>query len=800
MSNVSPLSSASPPRTVVERSSGRVPVPLTPILGRNNEVRQVLALLDQDDLRLVTLVGPGGVGKTRLALEVARIAEREFVHGAWFVPLAAVRDRTLVPATVSRVLGIVENPLAPVEDQLRDALHLRHLLLVLDNLEHLAGVAAPWLIELLAHCPRLKVLATSRSSLHLTSEQRFLVAPLPVVETSEGDGRLGPALQLFVQRARAVRPDFDLNASNRQLVADVCQRLNGLPLAIELAAAQVTVLSVAEILERLKDQLTLLRMGRRAAEDRQHSMHLAINWSYDLLTLAEQDLFRRLSVFAGGFTLDAIEHVCTDRGEGAGNTIRDELAIDLTGSLVDQSLIALDARSDGTSRFSVLESVHTFAWQQLEAHGEVETCAARQADWCLWLVEKAEQGLVSEVDAAWLAVLEAEHDNLRRALEWSLDPAHDRADLALRMAGGLWLFWYYHSHLFEGRRWLERAVRASSASKPGFRAKALVGLGYLAHCQGDDDEALGRLTEGVAIFRSQGDRWATAFALSVRGAISEDQGDYDAGHSFFAEANALFGETGDMVNVAVTLYHLGVVAYGQGDLDLALTHCTAAMRLARDQHDPWTTANALSWLGLIHIDRDEFDEAATVLTETLALYGTVAKTERTVDVFRRIAVLAQVRGDARTAVLLFSAASAIGGQIGAVLALPESGAYDRALGAARQALSPVEWDVAWESGQRLDLVDALVEAHACLEPGNGVPRAVADHTKPAGNAELVSGLSERELEVLQLMAEGLSNQEIADRIFISLRTVTNHVTHIHAKLKVATRTAAVAYAIRNGLA
>lgn len=776
------------------------PAPLTPILGRDIEIDRVLELLDQDDLRLVTLVGPGGVGKTRLAIEVMRRAEPDFAHGAWFVPLAPVRDHSLVPATVARTLGIIESPVIPVAEQLKDALQLKHLLLALDNLEHLVGVASPWLIDLLMDCPRLKVLATSRSALHLTSEQRFLVSPLPVLDSGSGAAPSSPAIELFVQRAKAVRPDFQLNESNDQLVADVCQRLNGLPLAIELAAARVNVLSVAEILAHLTDQLSLLTLGRRNPVPGQQSMRVAIAWSHDLLAPAEQAMFRRLSVFVGGFTLDAAEFVCADHENLAGNRIRAPSVIDLVASLVDQSLLALEANPDGESRFSMLESVHAFAKQQLQANGEAETYWTRHTDWCLQLVEKAESRLVSEVDASSLNLLEAEHDNLRSALDWSLDPAHNLADLALRMAGAMCLFWYYHSHLFEGRRWLKRAVRTSIPSERAYRAKALVGLGHLAHCQGDDDQALDYLTESVAISRSLGDRWATAFALSVRGNLSEDQGDYEEARSYFAEANMLFSETGDMVNVAVSLYHLGVVAYGQGNLDSALDRCRSALALARDQNDPWTTANALSWLGLIHIDRDDGREAAMALAEALSIYTQVAATEQIVEVFRRIAVLVQARGDSRAAVRLFSAANAIGGQLGAVQSLPESVAYERANDAARRVLSTGDYEFASESGRRLSLADALEEAYACLGSGEGPQPAGKIDQSPTPIEERVDGLSERELEVLRLMADGMSNQSIADELFLSHRTVTNHVSHIHSKLDVSSRTAAVAYAIRGGIA
>ncbi|MDQ3654062.1 MAG: tetratricopeptide repeat protein [Chloroflexota bacterium] len=789
------MSNVSPSMPAQGTSPGSLPLSLTPILGRDHEIDQVLKWLDRDDLRLVTLLGPGGVGKTRLALEVARRAERDFAHGACFVPLASVRDHTLVPATVARALGVVERPLVPIAEQLKDALRFEHVLLVLDNLEHLAGVASPWLADLLRHCPRLEVLATSRSPLHLTGEQRFLVSPLPVVDQAPGAMPSSPAVELFVQRAQAARPDFELTESNAHFVTAVCHRLDGLPLAIELAAARVNVLPVPEILDRLADQLSLLTPRRHDPVPGLQSMRFAITWSHNLLSPAEQELFRRLAVFMGGFTLDAVVDVCANQEPATEEMTREHAVIDLLGSLVDQSLVARVDNPDGDSRFTMLESVHAYASQQLLAHGEAGTYEARHADWCLRLAERAEQRLVREVDTSWLDVLEAEHDNLRAALGWSLDPGHNLAGHALRMAGALWLFWYYHSHLAEGRRWLEQAVQTSGASNPGDRAKALVGLGNLAHSQGDDDQALGYLTESVAISRALGDRWATAFALSVRGNLSEDGGDYDAARSYFAEANALFEETGDQANVAVTLHHLGIVAYGQGNLKQALDQCASALALAREQNDPWAVANALSYVGLIQVDRKHTFEAANALSEALALYRQIAATERIVDVFRRIAVLAQARGEPHAAVRLFSAADAIGGRTGAVQALPERAAYERATDAARRVLSDGDYHAAWASGQRLSLADALAETNGCLGTGRGAPPV-----DPAVPEPLIVELSKREIEVLRLMADGLGNQEIADGLFLSHRTVSHHVSSILSKLRVESRTAAVAYAIRNGLA
>ncbi len=801
MSDVPPFvpSSGPSPQVLTAHATGPLPVPLTPILGRDHEIDQVLALLDRDDLRLVTLLGPGGVGKTRLAREVARRAERDFAHGSCVVALAPVRDHTLVPATVARALGVVEHPLIPVADQLGDALRFAHLLLVLDNLEHLAIVASPWLTGLLLHCPRLKVLVTSRSPLHLTGEQRFLVSPLPVVKPEPGALASGPAVALFVQRATAARPDFELTQANAPFIVAVCQRLDGLPLAIELAAARVNVLSVAEILDRLADQLSLLTPRRRDPVPGLQSMRFAITWSHNLLTLPERELFRRLAVFVGGFTLDAAIHVCADQERDGPDMTLQHAVIDLLGSLVDQSLLTRVDDPDGESRFVMLESVHAYAKQQLLAHGETEAYGARHADWCLDLAERAEQRLVRDVDTSWLDALEAEHDNLRAALGWSLDPAGDRAGHALRMAGALWLFWYYHSHLSEGRRWLERSVQTVSGTTPGDRAKALLGLGNLAHSQGDDEPALGYLAESVATFRQLGDRWSTAFALSVRGNLSEDGGDYAAARAYFAEANALFKETGDQVNVAVTRYHLGIVAYGQGNLKQALDQCVSALALARDQNDPWTVANALSYIGLIQIDRKRTRDAAHALSEALDLYGRIAATERIVDVFRRIAVLAQVRGDASAAIRLVAAADAIGGRLGAVQALPERAAYDRAIELARQALPDDVYQAAWESGQHLSLADAVAAAHTCLDSGSGPPRSDPGVPEPLP-AQPTMDLSRREIEVLRWMADGMSNQQIADGLFLSHRTVSHHVSSILGKLELSSRTAAVAYAIRNGLA
>jgi non-specific serine/threonine protein kinase len=444
----------------------------------------------------------------------------------------------------------------------------------------------------------------------------------------------------------------------------------------------------------------------------------------------------------------------------------------------------------------MLETIREYALERLEASGEAEAIRHAHAAACLALAERADAGTAHEMESIWLDRLEADHDNMRAALAWALAPEREPAAgrLGLLLAASLWHFWFYHSHLSEGRRWLERALMAGAGAPDSARAKALVGLGTLVHSQGDEPRAVALLSEGVALSRKLGDPWSTAFALTVQGNLAEDGGRYDEAAALFAEAHGLFAGTGDRANVAVTLYHLGVVAYGQGDLARAEARCEEALALGRQLDDSWNIANALAYLGLIRSDQGDVAGAATALGEALTLYLRIGITERVAEVLRRVAVLAGARGESVRALRLFAAAETLAERIGAAQALPERAAYERAITAARRDFAIDAFAAAWAAGRALSPEQAVAEAR------DVIVKALAPQSAPNAKAPPSSaGLSPRELDVLRLLVQGRTDREIAEALFIAPRTAQTHVANLFAKLGVNARAEAAAVAVRRGL-
>jgi predicted ATPase/DNA-binding CsgD family transcriptional regulator/transcriptional regulator with XRE-family HTH domain len=770
-----------------------LPVPLTSLVGRKREVATVVGLLRDPAVRLLTLTGPGGVGKTRLALRVAEDARDLFVDGVTFVPLASILDPTLIAPVIARALGVREVPGRPLVERLKASLAGQERLVVLDNFEQVVD-AALLVVDLLAACPRLKVLVTSRVALRVSGEHGFsvpsLTLPDPALTPDASDLARVEAIALFVQRARAVQPAFSLTESNASAVAELCVRLEGLPLAIELAAARSKLLPPPAMLGWMGKRLDLLTTGMWDQPARMRTMRDAIGWSYDLLPVAEQALFRCLAIFRGGCTLEAAEAVCA-------SAVGPSLALlDGVSSLLDKSLVHRLGSDEAEPRFGMLETVREFASERLIASGEEDATGSRHtayfADWA----DHAESHLAREVEAPWLLKLETDHDNLRGALTWALDQEPETAaSCGLRLSGALWLFWYYHGHLTQGRRWLERSLAVPGGRPDASRARALVGLATLEHFQGDEVLAQTHLAEAVPLWRSLGDAWGTAFALTVHGIVAEDGGSYDEAAVRFTEAHDLFASVNDRANVAVTLYHLGVVAFGQGQLETALTRCQDALALGRDLGDPWTTANPLAYLILIHTARHDYGDAASAVTEALVLYRQLGTAERVAEIFRRAAVLAEASGAPRRSIRLFAAAQTIAEPIGVTQGLPERETYERALSAARSALGEPAAGTAWTEGRDLTLDDAVAEAR-------GVGASATFQERPErgdGGRTNDPGLTPREREVLRLLAQRLTDREIAAALFVGPRTVQSHVAGIFNKLGVNSRREAVAAAARLGL-
>lgn len=706
-----------------------LPRPSTPLVGRQREVAEAANLLLRDDSRLLSLTGPGGAGKTRLAIAVALAVVDKFRGGVQFVGLAPITHADLVTTAIAKTLDIQQVAERAIPELIADHLQgSEPFLLILDNFEQVLP-AATIVAEMLKACPSLKILVTSRACLRIYGEQEFPVAPL----------EQNSAVELFAQRAMTVRPNFVITSENAGAIREICSRLDGLPLAIELAAARTKVLAPSAILGRLQSRLQLLTGGARDLPERQQTLRKTIDWSHDLLNEAEQKLFRRFSVFSGGGTLEAAEAVC--------NTGLD-LGIDSfegLSSLVDKNLVQRVERADSEPRFTMLETVREYALERLAASGEVDLVRKAHAAYCLVLAEEGNPELSTPDRAVWLSRCDIEIDNFRSALDWLLEDRN--LDWALRVSMALFRFWDMREHLIEGRTYLEAILRLAGDEHAKERAKVSHFLGALATAQGDFPAAKHYLEQSLALYEQVSDQWGIGVALNALAVSARDGGDYASAQSNFErslerwralsdklstarclhnlsnvakvrgdysgaqealrEATALFEELGDRSGAAWSINQQGDIAREEGNLQKARALYHRALSAFRQAGDRWGCARSLADLGYVHCEQEDYLAGRAAYQEALEVFAELGHRRGIARALEGNACLAVAQGHAARALTLAGAAQHLRRLIGAPLPDAEQRKLDQKLTSARQSMGEPEARAAWEEGSLMSVDRAI---------------------------------------------------------------------------------------------
>jgi len=767
-----------------------LPTELTSFLGREAELSELKELVGKS--RLVTISGAGGLGKTRIALHLAADLIDGFPDGVWLVELAALPDPTLAVGAFAKSVGVREVPGTPLLQTLTAHLQTRKCLIVIDNCEHLIDECARLSKHLIAKCPDVTILATSRELLGVPGEQLRRLAPLALPPAT---GKLSArelmeseAVRLFVDRAWPNQPVPEFDEHRASTILRICQRLDGIPLAIELAAARAKVMTVDDLLVRLDDRFRLLTGGGRTAGPRQQTLRATVDWSYELLDPSERKLFRRLSVFAGGFALADVEAVCADVGEQSGEIL------ELLAKLVDKSLTMPVDAGDGEAPMRQLETLQQYGRERLIEAGEAELYLRRHADHFLQLAEQAKNAGPSRDDSGWLDRLDRQHDNLRAALQTSQT---ESADLNLRLATALLALWDARGYLTEGRDWLEKAL-AAWPEETTLRAEALGAAGWLSQRLGDFDRAASNFEESVRIARVTEEGHVAAESLANLALVRLLHGQSQLAGPLVREAIAIAEDLDDQYATAGALLVMGLVAYFEGDFDQSKACAERSLALHRELGNEKVAAFLLACLATLALDNQDEAMARANLRESLEISRRMHEKVDVAFVLETCARFAAARSDPTFAVKLAGAAASVRETVGAPAAPPWKAMVEMSQEPAREALGVEVAELVWREGRALSLEQAIEEALAWLNPQTGVATSNSASARP-DNSQTPAGLTKREREVAALVGRGLRNREIASKLFLAPRTVDAHVEHIRNKLDLHSRTQIAAWAASQGL-